>query len=266
MENGTRRDRRTRAQRAAAYRSADETYQHYRPSYPPPILDAALDAVPSSSQRVLRVVEVGAGTGLFTSGLLKRSRERHRPIDLTAIEPAQAMAEQLRCREPGVCVRQASGEDTGLPDQCADVVVYAQSWHWVDAPRAAAEATRLIVAGGALVLVWNQLDVSVPWVHRLTRIMRSGDVLALDRPTDLHLHFTCVARARTTFVQRLVPRDVMALARTRSSYLAAPPHRRVHMQENLEWYLGEHLGYDANDAVPLPYLSVAWTYRTTKRR
>ena len=30
--------------------------------------------------------------------------------------------------------------------------------------------------GGVLGLIWNQLDTSVPWVHRLSRIMHAGDV------------------------------------------------------------------------------------------
>ena len=35
-------------------------------------------------------------------------------------------------------------------------------------------------------IVWNQLDVTIPWVHRLTRIMRSGDVHRPDRPPLLN--------------------------------------------------------------------------------
>ena len=44
-------------------------------------------------------------------------------------------------------------------------MVAAQSWHWFDSPRALTEVERLLRPGGALALVWNTYDTSVPWVR-----------------------------------------------------------------------------------------------------
>ena len=92
-------------------------------------------------------------------------------------------------------MRAASAEATGLTDGTLDLVVFAQSWHWVDPLRAAAEAARILTPGGVLVAVWNQMEVSIPWVHRLTRIMRSCFRSSLDEKLTLN---ACHHDARTS--------------------------------------------------------------------
>lgn len=247
----TRRDRRTREQRAAAFRQADESYQKYRPDYPAEIADAVAEL---AQQAGGTIIDCGAGTGKFTDMLLARGCE------VIAVEPAEAMARQLAARLPQVRVVDARGEATGLADGCASVMTYAQSWHWVDEVAASAEAHRLLAPGGHLVLIWNQFDTEVAWVHRLTRIMRSGDVHLTRGYRDLAPYFGVPRRLTSSFTQDLLPRDVMALARTRSSYLAASEAVRGRMQDNLRWYLNEHLGYGEDDIVSLPYTCVAWVY------
>ena len=254
----SRRDRRTRADRARAFTAADPTYQRVRPGYPPPIVAAVLAAARDSAAAgaPARIADVGAGTGKLTE-LLAAARD----VEVHAVEPAAAMAGQLRERLPHVRVHAATAEDTGLATATIDAAVFAQSWHWVDERRAAREADRVLRPAGALVLVWNQLDVSVPWVHRLTRIMRSGDVHSMTAAPDLRPAFGVPDRTLAAFEQRLRPADVLALARSRSSYLRAAAPVRARMQQNLTWYLAEHLGYGDDDAIALPYRAVAWVYR-----
>jgi SAM-dependent methyltransferase len=51
-----------------------------------------------------------------------------------------------------VAYRVGRAEDTGLETAGWDLVSAGQCWHWFDRTRAAAEARRLLVAGGALVI------------------------------------------------------------------------------------------------------------------
>ena len=61
--------------------------------------------------------------------------------------------------------------------------------------------------------------------------------------------------------QSLTVEQCLRLARTRSSYLAASPARRAKMQDNLRWYLLEHLGFDPIAPFALPYTTLVWTAR-----
>ncbi len=63
-----------------------------------------------------------------------------------------------------------------LPDDSADLVTFAQSWHWVDVPAASTEVARVLRPGGRLGLVWNLRDERVEWVRALGEAMRAdGD-------------------------------------------------------------------------------------------
>lgn len=139
------------------YQRAAGVYERSRPSYPLAALAALADELPLESGRT--VVDLGAGTGKFTRLLALTGAE------VLAVEPIAEMRERLAELLPGVAVSAGTAEDTGLPDGCADAVVAAQSWHWFTAQAALAEAERLLRPGGALVLVWNTYDTSVPWVR-----------------------------------------------------------------------------------------------------
>ncbi|WP_242491806.1 class I SAM-dependent methyltransferase [Actinomyces minihominis] len=240
-------------------------YEETRPGYP----DGAYRAVLSSAgYPVGDAVDIGAGTGQFTRGLLARG------IRTTVVEPSSSMRETLRTRswaqlaqgrtggEPGrLVVTGGTAEQSGLPECSSDVVVWAQCSHWLDVPRASAEAARILRPEGSLALVANQLAVEVPWVHRLSRIMRSGDVVRRDRTPDLGPRFTEPELTEVAWEQSLTVEQCMRLARTRSSYLAASPKRQAKMQDNLAWYLLEHLGFDPVEPFGLPYTTMVWTAR-----
>ncbi len=139
------------------YQRAAGVYERSRPSYPLAALAALADALPLQAGRT--VVDLGAGTGKFTRLLALTGAE------VLAVEPVREMRETLAGLLPGVAVGAGTAEATGLPDGCADAVVAAQSWHWFAEAEALAEVRRLLRPGGALALVWNTYDTSVPWVR-----------------------------------------------------------------------------------------------------
>ncbi|MYS23962.1 Methyltransferase domain-containing protein [Streptomyces sp. DvalAA-14] len=139
------------------YQRAAGVYERSRPSYPLAALAALADALPLESGRT--VVDLGAGTGKFTRLLALTGAE------VLAVEPVREMREQIAELLPGVAVTGGTAEATGLPDGCADAVVAAQAWHWFQEGEALAEVERLLRPGGALALVWNTYDTSVPWMR-----------------------------------------------------------------------------------------------------
>ncbi|AEW97634.1 MULTISPECIES: class I SAM-dependent methyltransferase [Streptomycetaceae] len=158
------------------YQRAAGGYERSRPSYPMAALAALADALPLQAGRT--VVDLGAGTGKFTRLLALTGAE------VIAVEPVRQMRERLAELLPGVAVTAGTAEATGLPGACADAVVAAQSWHWFSGGEALAEVERLLRPGGALGLVWNTYDTSVPWVREFQDIYFRRAPRDLPSPLD----------------------------------------------------------------------------------
>ena len=232
---------------AGAFASGSDDYDDVRPTYPADV--AAL----VSNARTL--IDVGAGTGKLTSTLLSPGRK------VWALDPSHSMLDVLRTRYPEVPVWRATAEATGLADDSVDAYVSAQTWHWVDTNQASAEADRVVARGGALMLCWNTLDVSHPWVLRLSRISHSGDVHREGFYPTVHEPWQLIDELRMRWFQPVTPEHLFALARTRSYWLRASDSTRAKVTENLRWYLYERLGFDEGQPIPLPYRTDAFYYR-----
>ena len=236
-------------------------YNSVRPAYP----DEAVAALIEAAQRTrgadalgqggpLRAADIGAGTGKMSESLARAG------LLVDAVEPSEAMRAQASPIE-GVTWHDGVAEWTGLPNDLYDIVVFAQSWHWVDSERAGLEVERILAPGGALGIVWNQMDVSIPWVHRLTRIMRSGDVHRPDKPPTPGGGFAPMTLTQVAWEDRMTPEQILTLGTTRSSYIRSSEAGRARMQENLRWYLYEHLGYAPGETVTIPYTTLVWLAR-----
>ncbi len=231
---------------AGAYTGA---YVDVRPGYPDVLVE---NAVPVGAS----VADVGAGTGKLTASLMERAGETW------AVEPAGDMREAFRTALPDFPAERllpTTAESTGLPSASLDVVTYGQCWHWLDSDAASAEAARILRADGRIAIFFNQMDVSIPWVKRLTRIMRSGDVHRFDRAPELSSAFTKPALSVHEWLDPLYPQQVFKLGTTRASWIRSTPDNRAKMRENLRWYLYEHLGFTDDSPIQIPYHTYLWT-------
>jgi len=147
------------------YELAAADYERVRPSYPTRALAVLADALDLKPGQ--RVADLGAGTGKFTRLLALTGAK------VVAVEPVAAMRERLTEILPQVTAVAGVAEATGLPDASVDAVVAAQAWHWFDGAAALTEIERVTGPDGRLGLVWNTLDVSVPWVAEYSRIYQA---------------------------------------------------------------------------------------------
>ncbi|MGV9278579.1 class I SAM-dependent methyltransferase [Streptomyces griseosporeus] len=143
--------------RAHSFNAAAAQYAANRPSYPPALFDAIEDLA-GRSLTGARIADVGAGTGIATALLRKRGAR------VVAVEPGEGMAAQFRRTLPDVPVVRGDGNALPLATATADLITYAQSWHWADPARAVPEAVRVLRPGGALALWWNTSALDVPWI------------------------------------------------------------------------------------------------------
>ncbi|MZD04751.1 methyltransferase domain-containing protein [Streptomyces sp. SID5785] len=141
---------------ARSFDTVASQYATARPGYPPALFDA-VEEIGGRALGGLRTVDVGAGTGIATRLL------RERGADVLAVEPGPGMAAELRRALPGVPLVRGIGDALPLADGSADLVTYAQSWHWTDPARSVPEALRVLRSGGALALWWNVPDPDVEW-------------------------------------------------------------------------------------------------------
>ncbi|MFF5370624.1 class I SAM-dependent methyltransferase [Streptomyces sp. NPDC013187] len=125
-----------------------QDYGRHRAGFPPQIITHLYRhgiAFPGKD-----VLDIGTGTGALAR-LFAQAGAR-----VTGVDPAAPLLEQARelDGEAGVHTdyRVGTAESTGLPDASYDVVAAGQCWHWFDAPKAAAEITRLLRPGGRAVI------------------------------------------------------------------------------------------------------------------
>ena len=98
-----------------------EAYSKYRPSYPDSLIEWLYENTTAEN-----VVDIGAGTGIFTECLLKK------PWHITAVEPNEDMLAYLNKLSSDVEIVKASAESTGLTKNTYDLVTVAQAFHWFD--------------------------------------------------------------------------------------------------------------------------------------
>ncbi|MEZ0165487.1 class I SAM-dependent methyltransferase [Kineococcus sp. LSe6-4] len=225
------------ASHARSFGAAADAYARARPGYP----DDAVDFLVGPARRVL---DLGAGTGKFTSALVARG------LDVVAVEPSTRMLAQLRADLP-VEAHEGSAEATGLPDASVDAVVVAQAWHWVDPALAVPEVARVLRPGGTLGLVWNVRDESVPWVSRVWEIAQRGDEHEMRASVEtVGAPFGALRTYRTRFEHVSDRAGILDLVASRSYVIVLPQEERAAVLAEVGRVLDEEFAPGAPIRVP----------------
>ncbi|KAJ3828476.1 S-adenosyl-L-methionine-dependent methyltransferase [Lentinula raphanica] len=160
----------------------NEVYDRARPSYQPAVLSYIAQNIPAAKDARLNVVELGAGTGIFTRALLTYSQLSSSVAEIRAVEPSKGMRDQFTKTVIGpqgnddikITIQDGSFTSTNIPSGWADVVFIAQAYHWAHPSYDAAsvEFARILKPSGVVVYVWNleNSDVSTngaKWVGSL---------------------------------------------------------------------------------------------------
>ena len=152
-----------------------EAYEKARPSYSSSTTAFIRSVLcDNKTPENFHFLELGAGTGKFTRALFddenKQQLTSFRSIgSYIASEPSQGFLDVLQKTVPkGVTrVMKATGDQIPLPSSSLDGIIVAQAFHWMSNTPTLNEVHRVLKKDGALVMVWNSMDVSVPWISVL---------------------------------------------------------------------------------------------------
>ena len=244
----------------SGYAAGADVYATGRPDYPPDVMAWLRDVVGAGAGR--RVLEVGAGTGAFTSRLMGTGAR------VCALEPVRAMRSRLATRVPAAWIVGGTADALPVRDASVDAVVCAQSFHWFATREALRQFHRVLVPGGILALVWNVRDESVPWVRRLSaltdayegdtpryksgrwrRAFEGSGFVEVDRREIGHAHTGSA--------------DQVVIARTLSvSFVAALPQaERRALEERLRAFVDDEAALAGRTDVAFPYRTAMFAFR-----
>jgi SAM-dependent methyltransferase len=230
------------SEQARSFGAAAERYDRYRPGYAAAAVGWAL------GERPVRVVDLGAGTGILSRLLRELGHE------VVAVEPDDRMRAQLSAVSPGVTALAGTAEELPLPDRSVDAVVAGQAYHWFDAARALPEIARVLRPGGVFAALWNDADHRTQWTVRLGEII-DGPPGALTRAvSDFGECFGPVTAADFPHELWLTPDDLLAVATTRSPYLVAGPQRRRELLDAVRGLLADP-ELAGRDRFPMPHVT-----------
>jgi SAM-dependent methyltransferase len=208
-----------RAARSRSFETAAADYERHRPEYPEQALRWAVEQLGLGPGA--RVLDIGAGTGKLTRGLVGFG------FDVVAVEPGAAMLGQLRAAVREVEALEAPAESIPLPDESVDAAFAGQAYHWFDRGRAVPELHRVLGPGGGLALLWNWWDERDPLQRELGPIVGFvGHRPFVEEELPAAPWFREVGRAVVESTEDSSPETVVAHLATTSKFLTMDADER----------------------------------------
>jgi SAM-dependent methyltransferase len=208
-----------RAARSRSFETVAAEYERHRPEYPDEALRWA--AAEFGLEPGARVLDVGAGTGKLTRGLVALG------FDVVAVEPGAPMLAQLREAVPEAETHEGPAESIPLPAADVDAAFAGQAFHWFDPDRALPELHRVIRPGGGLALLWNWWDERDPLQAELGVLIGFGGHQPYrDEELPGAPWFREIGRTVVESTEESSPEALVGYLSTASAFLTADPEER----------------------------------------
>lgn len=220
------------ARRARSFGATAGDYADHRPDYPAAGIEWALAA---AAHPVREVLDLAAGTGKLTEGLLDLG------VDVTAVEPDEGMLAELKRRNPGVPAHQGTAEAIPLADASVDAVLVGQAFHWFDIDAALTEIARVLRPGGVVAGFWNVTDDRVDWVRELDELSHtdaSRSNVQFGAEGLEHPAFLPFEEGTFDHAHRRTADSLTATIGTHSHTIVISPEERTAVLDRIRGYLG----------------------------
>ncbi len=204
------------SERARSFETVAAKYERHRPRYPEEALTWAAGQI--GLEPGARVLDVGAGTGKLTRGLVGLG------FEVVAVEPGAPMLDQLQAAVPEAEAHEGSAESIPLPGESVDAAFAGQAFHWFDRKQALPELHRVIGADGGLALLWNWWDERDPLQHELGELFGfAGLEPYRDERLPGEPWFREAGRTVVESAQESSPDALVGYLSTASAFLVADP-------------------------------------------
>jgi SAM-dependent methyltransferase len=237
-----------RSTRSRSFEAAAAEYERHRPEYPQEGLRWAGEQF--GLEPGARVLDVGAGTGKLTRGLVALG------FEVVAVEPGASMLQQLRSAVPEAEALEGPAESIPLPDESVEGVFAGQAYHWFDRGRALPELHRVLSPGGGLALLWNWWDERDPLQRELGELIGYlGHEPYREEELPGEPWFCEVGRTVVETVEESSPDALVGYLSTASAFLVA---EQAEQEESLRAV--HELASRYGERFPLPRLTYAFAF------
>lgn len=242
-----------------------------RTRYSETVLRVLRSYVESANGPIKVVADVGAGTGKLTENLESLGLRGY------AVEPNDAMrAEGVKLFQGRDTFLWSKGfaEKTGLPENSVDWVFMGSSFHWADTLQALEEFHRILRPGGFFTAIWNPRNLGDSPFHMEIEKKIKDMIPNLQRVSS---------GSRENM--RGMEKKLLSTNYFNDLFIVEGPHEAVMSQErymgawrsvnDIQVRAGEELfqkvlemienEISGTDQIIVPYLSRAFTVRSTKR-
>lgn len=232
----------TDRRRAESFGGSAGAYDRHRPRYPEPLIAELISGRP-------RVLDVGAGTGIAAAQLAAAGAQ------VLAVEPDARMAQVAAAK--GIEVEVATFENWQPQGRTFDLVLFAQSFHWVEPTTTLQKVLTVLAPAGRLALVWNRIEPTVPTQNDLDTVY--ADFMDTARRPSIDTEDTVSPIVEKSgyrvrhmhFLERrhFTTQAYLDMVFTYSNHLTLDPARRDELRSRLEEKIGDGGVDTKNDAL-----------------
>jgi SAM-dependent methyltransferase len=203
-----------------------DNYTKFRPSYSTEVI--TLLTTKLGLNKGSAIADLGSGTGIFSELLLNAG------FKVFGVEPNDAMrleAERRLSKYGNFTSVIGRGEDTGLPDDCVDLITVAQAFHWFEPMKSKKEFDRILKADGAVALLWNVRVNTTPQMleYEKLKVDFGTDYLLTKRADENTIKVFFADRAYETYIfpnNQLLDFATLKGQLLSSSYIPTEEHPR----------------------------------------